>query len=66
MLKYCRKEGIPVLVSSDAHVDIAIGTFDSAEKLLKEENFPAELIINNDIPAFKKFLSDNRARRKDR
>ena len=66
MLKYCRKEGIPVLVSSDAHIDVAIGTFESAEKLLREENFPAELVINNDIPAFKKFLSDNRTRRKAR
>lgn len=65
MLRYCRKEGLPVVVSSDAHVDVAIGTFDSAAKLLEEENFPKELILNRDIPAFKKFLSENRKRRKE-
>jgi putative hydrolase len=63
MLKYCRKYGTPVLVSSDAHIEYDIGTFDTAARILAEENFPQELIINNDIPAFKKFLQENRKRR---
>lgn len=63
MLRYCRKYGAPVLVSSDAHIEYDIGTFETAARILSEENFPQELVINNDIPAFKEFLQINRKRR---
>ncbi len=56
MLKLCRKQGVPVVVSSDAHVSFAVGKFDNALKLLKEEEFPKELVANTSLEKLKGLL----------
>ncbi|MGL5151895.1 MAG: phosphatase [Clostridium sp.] len=43
----CKKYGCKVILTSDAHIDTAIGKFDSSIALLKEIDFPEELIMNN-------------------
>lgn len=44
--KLCMKYGIPVVVSSDAHVFSRIGNFAAALEMLEDIGFPEELILN--------------------
>lgn len=56
MLKHCRKQGVPVVVSSDAHISFAVGQFDNALAMAKEEDFPKDLIANTSLDKLKTFL----------
>ena len=56
MLALCRKQEVPVLVSSDAHDPSEVGLFYDALKLLNEVQFPPELILNTDVDRFKQFI----------
>ena len=46
--RICKKERIPIVVSSDAHFHQLVGKAPIAEQLLNELNFPQELIANLD------------------
>ncbi|MEY8391769.1 phosphatase [Lachnospiraceae bacterium] len=46
MLKQCVKYQVPVVMDSDAHVDIMAGEHTFSRKLLEETDFPERLIIN--------------------
>lgn len=46
MLNLCKKYKVKVILGSDAHISYAVGKFPNCEKLLKEINFPDELVIN--------------------
>ncbi|MDO5040704.1 MAG: phosphatase [Peptoniphilus sp.] len=48
MMDLLKKEGYPLIIGSDAHVDYYVGDFDNAIKLIEETNFPKELVINFD------------------
>lgn len=56
MLDYCMKYEQPIVIDSDAHFMDAIGRFPYAEQLLKELNFPENLIINQSVDRFKKYI----------
>ena len=49
ILKLCKKKRVPVILASDAHFATKIGDFDYALKLIKEIDFPEELIINRSV-----------------
>ena len=57
MLCYCKKYEVPVVVDSDAHTDALVGCHCFAEKVVKEVDFPEELIINRSVEELKKFLN---------
>ena len=57
MLCYCKKYEVPVVVDSDAHTDALVGCHCFAEKVIKEVDFPEELIINRSVEELKKFLN---------
>ena len=57
MLKLCMETGTNIFVGSDAHDPSGVGDFKLAEELLTELNFNEDLIINNDIDKFKKFIN---------
>ena len=42
----CKELGVKIVVNSDAHISFDVGKFDKVYKLLKEIDFPEELIIN--------------------
>ncbi|WP_071705292.1 phosphatase [Murdochiella vaginalis] len=42
----CKAYEVPIIIDSDAHMSTAVGDFTAAEELLKELDFPEELIIN--------------------
>ena len=56
ILTLCAKHGVPVIINSDAHYHAAIGRFDNVPRLLKELDFPENLILNTDITRLSAFL----------
>jgi len=60
LLELCATEQVPVLVSSDAHYMTDIANMDHVEDVIRETNFPDELIINYSIENFKEYIKENR------
>ncbi len=56
ILEICRKEGVPVVLGSDAHYAGDIGNFCEVEKLIAETNFPEELILNRSVEKFLEYI----------
>lgn len=52
MLAACKRYGTKVIIGSDAHVDIDVGNHEAAQKVLAENNFPAELVVNDSVEKF--------------
>lgn len=56
ILQACKKFSVPVVLSSDAHFVHRVGTFETAISLVKEVDFPIELILNADEKKFDNFV----------
>lgn len=56
MLALCARQGVPILVSSDAHDPDHVGWFDHAAHFLAEVDFPPELVLNTGVEKLKAFL----------
>lgn len=56
MLKYCKQYGVSVVIGSDAHTESDVGKHDLVLPLIKEVDFPEELILNRDVCVLKKYL----------
>lgn len=56
MLKLCMEYEVPVIFGSDAHVAKDVGNFDMIIPLIKELEFPEELIANRNYEVLKHFL----------
>ncbi|MBO5284124.1 MAG: phosphatase [Lachnospiraceae bacterium] len=48
LLQYCMRFGVSVILGTDSHFSSAVGDFTQADQLLKELDFPQELVINRD------------------
>lgn len=57
MLHLCMKHETPVIVDSDAHIDVTVGEHSRAWKLLEEMEFPAELIVNTDLEHYFSYIN---------
>lgn len=57
MLTLCKQYGVPVVMGSDAHFDTLIAGFDNAVKLLKELDFPEELVLNRSVDAIRNYVN---------
>lgn len=57
--KVCKKHGAYIVVNSDAHFSSRVGRCSSAFEMLREIDFPQELIINSDESRFKEYLGQN-------
>lgn len=64
MLRLCKTLGVSISIGSDAHYAETVGRFDGARAILKEVDFPEELIANTSVDKFKHLLSKRNARRK--
>ena len=49
MLLEAKKQGAYIIVNTDAHICTDVGRFDEALELLKECNFPEDLLINTSM-----------------
>ncbi len=48
LLEACLRHGASVILGTDSHICSSVGDFTQAEQLLREMDFPEELIINTD------------------
>ena len=60
ILELCKIEKAFITIGSDAHFATAVGDHSLAIELLKEVNFPEELIINTDVDKFKNFIAQSK------
>ena len=56
ILRLCKKYEVPVILGSDAHISFDIARYDHINELLQETRFPEELILNDKVEAFNKFI----------
>lgn len=56
MLKFCKKYRVPVLMSSDAHFKTDIWNHRLSEQILKEADFPEELVANSSLELLKEYI----------
>lgn len=59
MLGLCAREGVPVILSSDAHDPSAVGHVELAQELLESVGFPEALVLNLDAEKLTAFLLDH-------
>ncbi|OQY31808.1 MAG: hypothetical protein B6241_13140 [Spirochaetaceae bacterium 4572_59] len=52
IIEECHKQGVMITVASDAHYSSRVGETDFSEAILKEYNFPEELIANATLERF--------------
>lgn len=57
MLKLCVEYEAPIVIGSDAHVDVDVGRHDKALQLLEEIDFPEELVVNRSTGELKKYVN---------
>lgn len=57
MLGACKKYNTPIVIDSDAHVDLEVGVHDLAWRLLGEVDFPEELVVNVRPNLLKKYVN---------
>ena len=60
IIKLCKKNEIPIVVNSDAHICIQVGVVPNSEQMLKDLNFPNELIINSDWDKLSEYVKAKR------
>jgi putative hydrolase len=56
ILKSAKKYQVPVILNSDAHIYTDIGKVDLASKLIAEEKFPEDLVVNYNRDLFKAYF----------
>ena len=52
MLAACKKYSASVIMGSDAHIDLDVGNHEKSQKILSENNFPEELVVNSSVEKF--------------
>ncbi len=57
LLNACKKYKVPVLLGTDSHICYTIGNFQDTLELLKEVDFPEELVLNSDPGNIAKVLN---------
>lgn len=48
LLKTCKKYQAPIILGTDSHICYTVGRFDEALELIREVDFPKELILNTE------------------
>ena len=60
ILELCKKYEVPVVMGTDAHVSFMVGRFDQAMEVIREADFPRELVMNDSVEKFKRYLEAGR------
>lgn len=56
IMKLCKKHSVPIIVNTDSHFSTQVGCFEHSLKLLKELDFPEELVVNSSVERFQAYL----------
>lgn len=59
MLLYCKQYEEPIIINSDAHLDLEVGEHTEAWNLIKEVDFPERLIVNTDLDLYFSYINYN-------
>lgn len=54
LLRLCRNYEVPVLLGTDSHICYSVGVFNETLEILKEMDFPEELVLNFDVKNIKR------------
>ena len=57
LLEACQRYGASVILGTDSHICSSVGDFTQADQLLREVDFPQELIINTDPARIKEVVN---------
>lgn len=57
ILRLCKQYEVPVILGSDAHIDIDIANYEHVLPLLAETEFPEALVMNDKPEAFCRYLN---------
>ncbi len=60
ILKLCKKHQLHIVINSDAHSITEIGNYRNVEPLLRETQFPEELIANTSVTYFRERIAQNK------
>ena len=52
MLAACKKYGTKIIMGSDAHIALDVGNHTLSQKVLADNNFPEELVVNASVEKF--------------
>lgn len=58
ILELCKKYQAQITLGSDAHIDVDLAEYECALELLKECDFPEELVINTSVEKLEKMLAN--------
>lgn len=58
--KLCKKYDVPIVVNSDAHICYKIAEVDGPLQMLKEIDFPSELVINGEEKRFFSYFNNKK------
>jgi putative hydrolase len=56
----CKEAGVRIVCGSDAHISFEIGEFGHVRRILKEVDFPEELILNRSVERLEKYLQEKK------
>lgn len=56
ILRLCKQYEVPVILGSDAHISFDIARYDHIYDLLRETEFPENLILNDQVERFKHYI----------
>lgn len=56
IMKCCKKHDVPIIVNTDSHFSTQVGCFENSLRLLKEIDFPEELVVNSGVAPFQAYL----------
>ena len=56
MLAACKKYGAKIIMGSDAHFEKDVGNHELSQKVLAENNFPEELVVNTSAEKFFEYV----------
>lgn len=56
IMKLCKKFGVPIIVNTDSHFSASVGRFEKSLRLLREIEFPEELVVNASVIRFQNYL----------
>ena len=62
ILDLCKRYEVPVVMNTDAHASFMVGDLTQAIEVVEEAGFPEELILNDSVEKFKRFLNEGRKR----
>lgn len=57
LLELCREYQAPVVLGSDAHMDVDVGNHQAVQALVEEVQFPEHLVVNGSAEELKKYVN---------